>query len=350
MNCTYPWTSMVIAPDGEIKICCQQYGTNKYFNINIKEIDNLKDFFEKSREYQQARKDFEKGWESVPECKTCVYNRDVLKKKHLAFEASQEFDPSLNTIQYLEFTTSNVCNQACAMCSSKFSTKWKKIDKMFNREVSNTFSLSDQDIEKIFPLLTSLKKLTIKGGEPFADVKNLRILKELYNVNKECRVTIITNGQYIPDQFMEVIVDNCTNDNFSLHASIDATHELYDWVRQGDWKTTTKTLQDFYLATDIKPNITPTVSIFNFFNLNELLLWTQTAGYVNPLHKITNIVGSNDWTHPKNILTQEELDIVNFHIKFNSDVTSKKYDTFVNRLKILNKLRGFDWPYSKLYL
>ena len=55
-------------------------------------------------------------------------------------------------VQYLEYTTSNVCNQKCVMCSSKFSTQWADIESIFGRKSYPTQSLSDKSIDKIIKI------------------------------------------------------------------------------------------------------------------------------------------------------------------------------------------------------
>ena len=99
-------------------------------------------------------------------------------------------------------TTSNICNQTCVMCNSYFSTKWKKLEHHFikagfkeERYPHPTMAYSKESTDKILKVLPNLKILQIKGGEPFADKNNLKILTKLAEVNPNCKVILVSNFQ-----------------------------------------------------------------------------------------------------------------------------------------------------------
>ena len=73
---------------------------------------------------------------------------------------------------------------------------------------SKTTSVRSEVIEKIIKHLPHLEVINIKGGEPFADPTNFRILEELVKVNKDCRIEIISN---VPDsevkQALNALID-----------------------------------------------------------------------------------------------------------------------------------------------
>ena len=48
------------------------------------------------------------------------------------------------------------------------------------------------------------ERICIKGCEPFADIRNLRILKKLFEVNPDCIVNIVSNCQTITKEAMDI--------------------------------------------------------------------------------------------------------------------------------------------------
>ena len=355
-NCTYPWTGMVISPQGHINLCCVIPNTTNIFNKNQKEhyhiskVDSLMDFFN-GEEYDDVRKRFtEKPFQYHPECESCTrfYNAG----KEANYTNSQRWDPSINKLQYLEFTASNVCNQQCVMCSSYYSNQWLKIDHMFNRSDAHiknkTHILTDKDIAKIIECLPHLKELEIKGGEPFADARNYDIMKKLFEVNDECIINVLTNGSLISKKYIDLIKAN--PERFTIHASIDATGKRYEWIRGTQWEKTDETLKKLYYECGVKSRPVPTLSIYNIYDVANLDYYFIESEYINTFgHRYeeydyySNYVEWPGWSCHKKVLTQYEIDLIpDLPFPIKSQYNEFDYEQHIKYTKVMNKIRGFD--------
>tara|TARA_B100000287_G_scaffold392803_1_gene405502 strand:+ start:237 stop:1349 length:1113 start_codon:yes stop_codon:yes gene_type:complete len=354
-NCTYPWTGILIDPTGMIKLCCLMNSKSRLFNKHISEVDSLIDFFN-GKEYKEVRKEFEeKTWRNVKECGSC--RRIYDDGRYCSVIESQSYDPTINKLQFLEFTASNICNQSCVMCSSKFSNQWIELDKLFDdpRHRSNLHTLSDKDIDKICDCLKDLKKLVIKGGEPFADLRNYKILKKLFETNKTSEVHIVTNGSIIAEKYMKILSNNAKKKDgwprIYIFASIDAVGKRYEWIRGTPWEKTNNTLKKLYEKTGIKSQLVPTMSVYNINSTSELIEWAKNSEYIDdnpggwdgeiPWYK--NDVTWPEWADPRKVFKQEEIDTVKdlpFPLKSNFD--EYIYKQHLKYTKIMNNIRGFD--------
>ena len=190
-SCKAPVTSMTIDPTGLVTLCCN-FNNGHSTDIQktlpsmyVKDIADLNEFFLK--EYQVFNYiNKTHGWEALPECSECVVQKiskvpttkgwydNVLNKPY------EHYDKNLK-LRLLEVTSSNICNQMCAMCAPYFSTKWvKNINKIWpNRPHSNEKAsyLNQEDVDKIVRIIPRLEVLMLKGGEPFADQNNLKFLR-----------------------------------------------------------------------------------------------------------------------------------------------------------------------------
>ena len=364
INCKYPWTGMIIDPQGRLTLCCHMHGQNRIFKKKINQVDSLLDFFN-GEEYAAIRKEFEEDtWRKVPECHHC--RRCYDDGRYVSVIHSQQFDTSLNKLQFLEFTTSNVCNQTCIMCNSQFSNQWAKIDHLFGFDKNKwedhqydwagsndasrdpTYIFNNKDVNKIIECLPDLKRLMIKGGEPFVDMRNLKIIKTFFEVNDTGIVDIISNGSKIPEGYMDIMFRNPKR--FTIHASIDAIGKRYEWIRGTPWEKTDDTLKRLYNETGILPRLASTVSTYNIAHTTQLVDWARNAEYIDQT-QVRRPVGQwhkNDvqwprWCNPRNVLTDEELDSIDdLPFPMKSTFNKKHFEDLLKYTKIMNGVRGFD--------
>jgi hypothetical protein len=335
---------MLIDPKGYITLCCQMSGQNRIFNKHISQIDNLLDFFN-GQEYNDIRIEFEeKTWKNIPECHRCVEKHN--DKVWCTVDHSLDFNPNINKLQYLEFTTSNVCNQTCVMCSSYFSNQWNKINLHFNRNWNdNTYILSDNDIDKICESLTDLKELMIKGGEPFADIRNYKVIKKLLEINDKCIIHIVTNGSLIPEKYMDIIFRNPKR--FMIAASVDAIGKRYEWIRGTSWEKTNNTLKELYYQTGVKPSLCPTISTYNIYNSTELINYAEKSEWIysegGAKNYFKNDVVWPTWCSPRKVFTQKKLDSINdLPYKIKSEYDPIAFKNNIKYTEVMNNIRGFN--------
>ena len=348
-NCTFPWTGLVINPQGYFTTCCVMSNTSKFTNTHISEVDNISEYF--YGKYDDTKKEFkDKGWRNIPDCQTCVDRFDA-GVPHTQYQYSQEFNPSLNKLQYLEFTTSNVCNQMCVTCDSGFSNQWtREMELQFGRD--NHYQkhiLTNKDIDTICTGLSDLTALNIKGGEPFADIRNHKILKRLFEVNDECIVTIVTNGSIIPEVYMDLIFRNPKR--FTIAVSVDAIGKRYEWIRSTPWEKTDNMLKELYYQTGVRVEINSVLSIFNAAHLSDIGDWIWESEYITPgeignrpnQSFCRNKVDWPEWSNVETVFTQDQIDSIP---DLSFDLTSRfdplHYGNSVRYTKVMNKIRGFD--------
>ena len=313
MKCLVPETGLTINPIGEIVLCCA--GDNVAVE-HIKNIDNITKFFN-SDVYDDIRKrfklkDFPKQcdvckvhWEAGRIARFDSYNR-------FSFPTYKE-DIANETIpiRFLEITTSNICNQMCVTCSGKYSSKWAPYEQeavdvgLHWRNENHKFHtqkyrMTDNDVDKVLDIVPHLQHLTIKGGEPFADPNNIKILQKLAETNPKCRVEICTNFQLVTQSVIELLH---RIDEVHIQASIDGVGSLYNWIRGGNFEKTVNNINRYYEYAKRKIVIVSTVSIYNWMHLPELIdYWKDIEGvarismanivtfpmYCSPLYLKTN--------------------------------------------------------------
>jgi MoaA/NifB/PqqE/SkfB family radical SAM enzyme len=281
MKCMVPETGITINPIGEIVLCCA--GDNTAIS-HIKDVPDLTDFFN-GEVYDKLRKDFKEGnfpkqcnvckihWEAGRIARFDSYNRFI-------FPTYEEDKAApITPIRFLEITTSNICNQMCVTCSGKYSSKWAPYEKMavesgltwrdenhkFHTEM---YKMTKEDVDKVLDLVPHLQHLTIKGGEPFADPNNILILKKLAETNPKCRVEICTNFQLVTDYVIELLH---RIDEVHVQASIDGVHEMYDWIRGGNFQKTINNIKRYHKYAGRHVIVVSTVSVYNWMHLSELI-------------------------------------------------------------------------------
>ena len=301
MLCNAPFLGLTIDPSGWLTLCCNTTD-REYFKSNIADIDDLTEFF-LSDKYEDIREKMKTvGMLGIAQCKNCWHAVDGLFDEIHNYNQKSYTEPL--KIRYLELTTSNVCNQTCVTCSSYFSSKWRSLEPKFGRQASPASYLKSDSIEKILKVLPDLKYLQIKGGEPFADKNNLKILQELSEVNPDCEVILTSNFQSINDEWWPILKKL---KNISAGASIDGVGESYDWIRGGNFNQTVQNMQRFKYETGNRVVINVCVSLYNIFILKQIYDFFFDKSYVS------NVIFNNIVTSPymlsPNILTIEELNI-----------------------------------------
>lgn len=254
-HCHHPWEGMVINPQGFITHCCE---APKVYVAHIDEVSSLTDTFNNHPSFKKFR-------ETIPSsCLKCIWKeqRGISTAKS-SFSLPTEWN---GKIRRLEYTLSNLCNATCSMCSSYFSSSWFKYDKEF--PVS---SLSESAFQKILDIIPSVEHLIIKGGEPFADKRNLIILRK-YLKESTGNVDIITNGSLLSEEFFDRRV--------KPSISIDGTHDVYRWIRSTDWDTVIDNMKRFFEATGKGVSVESCISLHNYFHVDQYYDYFLDKPYV----------------------------------------------------------------------
>jgi organic radical activating enzyme len=294
MKCLVPETGLTISPIGEIVLCCA--GDSVSIG-HIKDIDDINEFFN-SETYNKIRQNFKEGNFPV-QCEVCVHHHEAGRAAR--FVAYNRYSFSKPGLKFLEISTSNICNQMCVTCSGKYSSKWAPYEQYAldlgmkwrndnHKFHTKIYKMTDIDVEKVLKIIPNLEHLTIKGGEPFADPNNIKILQKVADTNPKCKVQISTNFQLVTNKVIELLH---RIDDVNIQASIDGTHELYDWIRGGHFNKTVDNINKYHEYAGRIVIVFGTISIYNWMHIPELIeFWRDIKGV--PRINMGNIV-----TYPK---------------------------------------------------
>jgi|TARA_B100001964_G_scaffold70952_1_gene80496 sulfatase maturation enzyme AslB (radical SAM superfamily) len=302
--CKAPFAGLEISPEGYIVLCC---AAPRNVLAHIDDIDDLEEFYN-GPVMEKYRQSLEDGNYSYMEPCSLCYKKEMEHKRGLkkVLETGilgdfTNFDDDWRArkenkkrpLRFLEYTLSNLCNATCATCNSLFSHKWQSIDKKFGRKLFPIVKLKNDSISKIEKILYGLETLVIKGGEPFADIRNIRILKKLYEINPSCRVFIISNMYTITPEAMEIL-KMAKPGTLKVSASIDGVGKVYDWIRSNNFEHLIKTMEKYYKETGNKISINVCISLYNFFHLDKILNYFKDKEYINWIN-FGNITTRPSW-------------------------------------------------------
>ncbi len=340
--CYIPFHGFCIDPQGWLTMCCMDPRKEVIWEMDGKKggfprmyerphIDDVEDLQKWWIDTYEVvwQKYFDKEQHTITPCAKCFSNKNVslhYSKKRTVKESYDsnmkngrikwEFDFIDPKVRWLEYTTSNICNQMCVMCSGRCSTKWLDFDEMFGHPKMKLQKLSASAINKIKKLIPDLSVLVVKGGEPLADMGNMEILEYASEVNPNIDIHMTTNLQGLTKRHIRIFKKF---KELTLNVSVDGTHDIYNWIRGGDFNKAVNNMKTLYEETGHRITPSTTVSIYNFFNLEDILDFFHGKDYVRWMHYY-NIVSWPRWCSifyvPNSILRPYLDKYKNFKIKY----------------------------------
>ena len=279
--CRMPFTGMTVNPDGKLVLCCNSTKINVG---HISEVEDLQEHFTHSPAMNAVRDQMKNGELPPDECSICIRKRktgndtaaiDQWVKRIVPWPPTPD-----NTIEFLEFTASNMCNQTCTMCGGLYSSKWGDLereaidlgltfrnDSPWRSGDHPIYSISDDDMKKIYKLLPNLKRIMIKGGEPFADKRNIELIRRCNEMENPPMLSIVTNFAVIVPKVMKLISEY--RGYIIFNCSIDGLYEQYDWIRGSSFKQTIGNMDRYYEASGLKSNVSLSPTLYSIFNFRE---------------------------------------------------------------------------------
>ena len=361
---------LTINPDGRIVLCC--VSTQKELG-HISDIDNLNEFYNSSL-LNEIRETMKSG--SLPEdwCFSCINWRKNGERAAIDDWVKLEIewnpdDVEYHTINFLEFAPSNICNQNCAMCGSVYSSKWIEWDndaiedgltfrfkKPWHSYVTNfhneVWSMDDKDLQKIYDVLPNVRRINLKGGEPFADKRNYDLIRHCIKLKNPPVIAATTNFSSIPNEIMDLI---CDYPKFRMGVSIDGTDKVYEWVRGASYKQTIDNCHTYMKRSDNGMLVvTATPTIYTLYSLDDYMLEMKSLGFKR--------MQFMSCTSPKYVSVEAEENIEHYnekykrflasydkvHIRNPENLYKRKYDVSIKKshvrdwIEFMNKKRGFD--------
>ncbi len=286
--CKAPYASLFLDYKGNVFPCFvnKHYSLGNYVDQSIQEIwkgQGIKDLRKNLNVYN-----FSLG------CHLCKHK--LLERKFSQVYARRYDYLTIEKTDYptsIELQLSNQCNLNCIMC-------------VVTKDAPSTVDISKlrEHLKSIIPYL---KNASFSGGEPFFIKEYFDIWEDIYNNNKNCRISVNTNATIVNDQ-VKNILDKL---NFNISVSIDGfSKKIFESIRIGSnrdkvfnnfqfFKEYTQRKNTFFNVKicALNQNIEEFPLMFDYFNkqditivLNEVVYPLNTALWNNSSIKIKKII------------------------------------------------------------
>jgi MoaA/NifB/PqqE/SkfB family radical SAM enzyme len=302
--CTFPWAHLDIETNGDIKYCCASLydtehsfldETGNHYNINTHSIDEAWN----SDRIRELRRKLYNGIKA-PECGVCWEQeaKGQWSVRQAAQAAEKDCYPDIQETadrsaendfyvdgkpKYYQIQTGNLCNLACKMCHSDYSTTYGNFyfelypdDVNQHKYIKNKNNSKRQNTKPAryeWPVKIGLKnlidsdklqhitRLFLSGGEPTIILENLRFLEYLVETghSKHIHLIIATNTTKINPIFAESIK---YFQNTTLLLSIDATGDPVEIQRYpAKWNQLQKNVDQYVNIGKNYPNINVALNV-----------------------------------------------------------------------------------------
>jgi MoaA/NifB/PqqE/SkfB family radical SAM enzyme len=360
-KCLAPWHSILVRFNGDIVpdgLYFNRYGN--IFKQTLPEILNSS--------VAQATKESILSGALPPECIQCTRKETVTgHSRRIFFDhtigpmlqgTNYTYTKDFHDIRMIEFNMSNICNLKCRMCNGISSSAWIKeehklaeLSADYGRPVNHPeFGyriVSDDVVDRLFAYPEYFKNfeyLCIKGGEPYMEPANKKILRKLIELNlaKNTVLDICTNGTIVDEEFHE-LAKQFKETKWTI--SIEGVGKLYNYIRGGEnhpFEQLEENLQHFNQFDRVI--FATTIMTYNVAHLGAVQKWYDGVKRDNYEIYHLNIVATPEYLNPS-LLPQSILDLAKGrnnldHINYthNPELTHLQ-STFVNFTKDLDKLR-----------
>jgi len=384
--CATPFVSMMVNTDTTIRYCCMVKGAlNK-----VKKPDgtpyHIRDSFEEawnSRDMRDIRMSMVSG-KRVEGCSTCylqeasgrISNRQYSNQEWAGRLGQQEItdliDQALinngslaHNVAYLDLRLGNLCNLKCRMCNPynssqiakehieleqtdpKYKAVWAKTFGKFNSRIMDVQEWFDQDVlwDQVISLIPSLHKVYMTGGEPTLIANNFKFM-EACIAQKRTDITLFfnTNCTNINKRFLDLIKQFNT---VYINASVDGTGHVNEYIRApSKWAQISSNVEQLAKMPNVVLGITPTVQVYNIFNLVDTLEWAKSLGpkvfvdfliNVHPYHLAVNIL-------PDSVRATVSKQLQDYSKTFTVDTPEHTKNSTQGIIGLLQKPRADDWP------
>lgn len=286
--CTFPWAHLDIETNGDIKYCCASVYDERdshldkhgnHYNINTHTIDEAWN----SDRLRELRRKLHNGIKA-PECRVCWDQEDKgqWSVRTAAGQAESDCYPDIQKTvdasakngyavdtdpHYYQIQTGNLCNLACKMCHSDYSTTYgdfyfelypddvnqtKYVDNSSDsKRVNNKPNRYDWPVKVGLSNLINgnklehITRLFLSGGEPTIILENLKFLEYLIESghSKHIHLIIATNTTKINPRFAKSIKHF---QKVTMILSIDAVGEPIEIQRYpAKWAQVDKNIKQY---------------------------------------------------------------------------------------------------------
>lgn len=281
--CPLPFTHLYIKPNGEYQPCCRYQ--DLVTDDKIYEYNSLDELLNSSELLSDIREAMLNG-EKVRGCNSCYLEEEAGGESMRTGEIERwggykELHDKTPTVNNIEITFGNYCNLACRTCGSNLSTSWQKDDAVLTKFYTRGYEPTRQNVKKdwIPEDFKNVEKFKITGGEPMLHPDFLSFLDDIINSGsaKNIEVQIFTNTSFVPKQHL---LDRLSRfKEMGIWLSIDGTGDVQEYTRHNSkWDTVQESARAWLefeneFKNVVRVNFAPTISLYNVFNLQEMLDW-----------------------------------------------------------------------------
>lgn len=359
--CILPFMSMSNTNSGEYRVCCDSFGFGPNIQTDVAEEVWNSDY------YKQLRIDLINGVQNK-NCDSCWkveknggYSMRKNENRHyspgyIQTVADNVIDGYSNAMPTLfDFKLGNLCNLKCIMCCQLSSSlhesevrTWQskniKLPKLLDyieityKDENQQYRIdkysSDIILENLKSILPSITTLRLVGGEPLINPFTFKIIDTLIQLGyaNNLELEIITNLSKVEDLFIKQLEQFKSVQLTCSYDHIDPAK--FHFIRYPANYAEFKNNFDKLLLSNINVSISTTFSIFNIFDIEEIL---------DEFEKLAVPISFNYVIDPNyfsiKYLNPEQKEQI---IKLVDKVLAKDYKIFSKNSNLVNYLSSID--------
>ena len=299
--CAAPWSHLYMDTAGLVRPCCTSdiiYGDSN--------ISSVTDIWH-SPTAIKFRTDLLEG-KKQSGCEFCYkqekysgYSLRTMLNQLYGETISDDITPDM-VIKYLDIRSSNLCNMACIMCGSEYSSLWHDDEvKLYEQaHISGKFINITKETEKDIIeniLSNNIDLVYFAGGEPLITPYHYELLEKLISmgISNDINLRYNTNLSTLKYKSVDLVERWSHFKSVEIAASIDMIGEQAELHRYGtDWKSVSKNLHTVRFDipnVSLRPQITVTALSIGY--LPELLTYfIDELEFTNDDHIFFNIAMS----------------------------------------------------------
>ena len=334
--CAVPFVSTMINTDTTIRYCCMVKGSFNKLKKKDGDFYTCKDNFINdawnSQDMREIRKAMIRG-DKVEGCAVCYLQEESgrssnrqhsikewnwrIGKDGLKERVEQAIDNDgivFDEPVYLDLRLGNLCNLKCRMCNpwnssqiAKEHIELNEKDEKYREVWKNTFGtfpisvMDDQQWfesnimwDQVMSLIPTLKKVYMTGGEPTLISHNFKFMETCIEEDRrDIELFFNTNCTNVNKKFLELISQF---NRISINASLDGIGYVNEYIRApSKWSQISENVEKIAKLSNVNLGITPTVQVYNVFNLVDILKWVD---YLNEKYNKTIFVDLLINVHP----------------------------------------------------
>lgn len=314
--CAVPFVSTMINTDTTVRYCCMVKGqynrVTKDDGTSYTCRDNFVEDSWNSTYMKNLRMDMIRGV-PITGCDVCYRqeaNGRTSNREHSLREwswrlGSTELQSIISQAEengghldtppvYLDLRLGNLCNLKCRMCNPwnssqiakehqelapknpQYQATWRKVFGVFPHNIMDDQQWFDHPImwDQVMGLIPHLKKVYMTGGEPTLIKNNFRFMEECIKQGRQDIVLFFnTNCTNVNRRFLDLIKQF---DTVNINASLDGTGRVNEYIRApSNWEQISANIEELAALPNVVLGITPTVQIYNMFNVVDLIKWVE---------------------------------------------------------------------------